>query len=75
MLGTALCDLDQVKETLLTFFKTGDNRLLRELWKVLILHDEIMQVVPQVVSASGSAVAVENTEETYLRPLDIQICL
>jgi hypothetical protein len=42
MLGSALCYLHQVEETLLALLKACDDGLLRKLREVLVLNDKVM---------------------------------
>ena len=44
------------------------DRLLRELRKLFILNNEVMQIVPKVVSTIRTTVSVENAKETDLGP-------
>lgn len=67
--------LNQVDKASLTFFETADDCFIRELREVLILNHEVMKIVPQVVCTGSSTVAVENAEETYLRPLNVHMLL
>ena len=42
---------------------------------MLILHHKVVQIISQVVCTSCTTVAVKNSKEADLRPLDIQVCL
>ena len=75
VLGSLLGHLDEADEAALALFEASNDRLLRELGEVLILHDEIVQVVSEVVSAGSSAVTIKHSEEADLRPLDVRVLL
>ena len=64
-------DLDQIYETPLTFFEAANDSFLRELWEVVILDHEVVQIVSEVVGTSGASVTVKDAEEANLWPLDI----
>lgn len=70
-----LGNLDQVDETTFTFLEASHDGLFGELRELFILHDKVVKVITQVVSARSTAVAVENTKETDLRPFNLQILL
>ena len=46
-----------------------------ELREVFVLHDEIVQVVSQVIGTGGASMAVENAEKADLGPLDVEVLL
>ena len=75
VLRSLLGHLDEADEAALALFEASDDRLLRELGEVFILHDEIVQVVSEVVGAGSSAVAIKHSEEADLRPLDVRVLL
>ena len=63
--------LDQVYETTFALLETANYRLLWILREVLILDDVVVEVVPEVVGAGRTAMAVKNSKEAYLRPVYI----
>ena len=73
VLGPTLGHLDQVDKAALTLYESTDDGLLGELGEVLILNDEIVEVVTQVVGTGGSSVAIEDSEEADLRPLNVEV--
>ena len=75
VLSPSLSYFNQVKKTALAFFETSHDCLLRKLWKVVILHDEIVKIVTKVVCACGSAMAIKDAKEADLWPFDLQILL
>jgi len=73
MLRSGLCLLNEAQEIAFTFseaFSNGFNWILR---KLLVLHDEVVEVIPQVVCAGRATVAVKYSKETYLRPFNIEV--
>lgn len=71
VLSTGLGLFDEGEEVALALpeaLSDGLDWILREL---LVLHDEVVQVVAEVISACTTAVTVENTEEANLWPLDV----
>jgi len=73
VLSSGLCLLNEAQEITFTFseaFSNGFNWILR---KLLVLHYEVVEVVPQVVCAGRAAVAIEYPEETYLRPFNVEV--
>jgi hypothetical protein len=75
VLGSGLGLLNQAEEVPLALMETlldGLNGVLREL---LILHDKVMEVVSEVVSACRATMAIKNSKKANLRPLDVQISL
>ena len=65
--------LHQVQEVALTLpkaFPDGFDGVLR---KLLVLNNEVMEVVSQVVGAGRPAMAVENSEEADLRPINVEV--
>jgi len=75
VLSARLSHLDQVDKAALTLFKSTDNGLVGELREVFVLHDEIVQVVSQVIGTGGASMAVENAEKADLGPLDVEVLL
>lgn len=75
VLGPSLSHLNQIDKASLTLFETADDSFVRELREVLILNDKVMKIVPQVVCTGSPTVAVENAEETDLRPFHIHVLL
>ena len=71
VLSTALGLLNKVNEVLLALIKACADSLLWVLREVLVLDNEVMQVVSQVVRTGCSTVAIEDSKEANLRPLDI----
>jgi len=45
------------------------------LGELLILNNEIMKVVSQVIGTGRASMAIKNTKEAYLRPLNIKVLL
>ena len=75
VLGACLSNFDQINETALALLKPSNDRFLRELWEVVILDHEVVQVVSQVVGARSSPMPIEHAKEADLRPLYIQVLL
>ena len=75
VLGPRLSHLHEVDEAALALLESTDDGLLRELGKVIVLDDEVVEVVAEVVGTGRAAVAVENAEEANLGPLDVEVLL
>ena len=74
VLGSCLSNFNEVKEAALTLFETSHDRFIWKLWEVLVLHDEVMKIIAQVVRTGSSTMAIEDSEETDLRPFNVQVC-
>jgi len=74
VLGSCLRNFNKVEEAALAFSETSQNRFIRVLREVLILHDEVMKIVAQVVSTGSPTMTIEDSEEADLRPFDVQMC-
>jgi len=66
-----LSDLHQVNEAALALLETAYDCFLRILGEIFVLNDKIVKVVTEVVRTSCTTVAVKNTEEANLRPLNV----
>lgn len=75
MLCPCLGLLDEAQEVALALSESFSDSLDWILRKLFVLHDEIVQVVTQVVSAGRATMAIENTKEADLRPLDVEMLL
>ena len=75
MLRSRLCHFYQVDETAFTLLEPCNDRLLWELREVLILHYEVVQIIPQVVRTGSPTMTVKDSEEAYLGPLNVQMGL
>ena len=74
VLGPCLGNFNEVEEAALTLFETSHDRFIWKLWEVLVLHDEVMKIIAQVVGTGCSTMAIEDSEETDLRPFNVQVC-
>lgn len=75
MLSSSLRLLNEAEEVALALMEAlldGLDWVLREL---LILHNEVMQVISEVISTRRASMAIKDTEEADLWPLDIKIRL
>lgn len=75
MLSAGLRLLHEAEEVALALSEAFADGLYWVLRELLVLDDEIVQIVAQVVGAGGASVAVEDSEEADLRPLDVQMLL
>jgi hypothetical protein len=75
VLRSDLSLLNKLKEVSLALSKPSNDRFLWELREVVVLHDEVMQIVAQVVCTRSAAMPVEHPEEADLRPLAIEVLL
>ena len=75
MLSSRLGLLDDRKEVALTFTESLLDSLDWVLRELVILHDEVVQVISQVVCAGRAAMTVEDSKEANLRPLYVEIYL
>ena len=73
VLGPSLSHLNQIDKASLTLFETADDSFVGELREVFILNHKVMKIVPQVVCTGSSTMAVENAEETDLRPFHVHV--
>lgn len=75
ILGPCLRHFNQIDKAALALYETSDDGFLRELGEVFVLHDEVVEVVTQVVGTGSSSVAIKDTEEADLRPLNVKVLL
>ena len=75
MLCSGLGLLDEAQEVAFALSKSFSDGLDRILGKLLVLHDEVVQVVTKVVCTGRATMAVEDTKEADLRPLDVEVLL
>lgn len=75
MLSSRLGLLDEREEVTLTFTEALLDSLDWVLRELLILHNEVMQVISQVVCAGRAAMAVEDSKEADLWPFDVEVYL
>ena len=72
-LSTSLRLLNQHQEVSFTLTETFFYCFDRILWKLFVLHDEVVKVVSEIVSTCWTTVSVEDTKEADLWPIYFQI--
>lgn len=75
MLRSGLRLLYETQKVALALPKAFSDGLHRILWKLLILDDEVVQVVPEIVSTGRASVAIKDAKETDLRPFNVEMLL
>ena len=73
MLSSGLSDFNEIDETALALFETCDDSFIGELWEVLVLDHEVVEIVSEVVGTGSATVSIEDSKEAYLRPLNVQM--
>lgn len=72
MLSAGLSLFNKAEEVSLTLsepFLDGFNRILR---KLLVLYHKVMKIISEVIGAGRPTMAIENTEEADLRPVNVK---
>jgi len=69
MLCPALGYFDQITKAPFALLEACHYCLLWELWEVLVLNDEVVQVVTKVIGTCSTTMTIKDTEKAYLGPL------
>ena len=75
ILSSSLSHLNQVDKAALAVFESTNYGFLGEFGEIFVLNNEVVQVVAQVVGTGRTAVAIKDTEEADLGPLDVKVLL
>jgi hypothetical protein len=67
--------LDEAQEIPFAFMETFFNCLNGILRKLLVLNNKVVKIVPEIICTSCSSMSVKDSEETDLRPFDVEIGL
>lgn len=67
--------LDKAEEVALALSETFTDCLDRILWELFVLNHKVVKVIAQIISTGRTTMAVEYSEEAYLRPLNIKVLL
>jgi len=75
MLGALLSHLNKLDKISFAFSEPKLYSFLGIHRELLILDHKIVQIIPKVISTSSSTVAIKNSKEADLRPLNIELGL
>ena len=75
MLGALLSHLNKLDKIFFAFSEPKLYGFLGIHRELLILDHKIVQIIPKVISTSSSTVAIKNSKEADLRPLNVELGL